>query len=140
MTKKRRRKRKRNLLIAGVGALTLAGGAAAMMRSRRELAAPRNSSVPTPSTSSRPNKLLAVTQQQSLSPRMTAPQRRARGLGKLTKKQRNRLENKYGYNFQTERFGKNISKSSKRKGVKILRSLGRFKKHFGQLAVFSRKA
>ena len=53
--------------------------------------------------------------------------RRDRGLGRLSIKQKNRLENNYGYDFNRRRFRSGVSRSAKRKGVRVLKSLGRFK-------------
>ena len=61
--------------------------------------------------------------------RPSAAERRDRGLGRLTNKQRSRLSNKYGYDLEQRRFRKSASASSRRKGVKLLKSLGKFSRY-----------
>ena len=52
--------------------------------------------------------------------------RQGDGLRRLSLAQENKLVNQYGYDLTKKRFRKGVSKSSKRKGVKLLKSLGRF--------------
>lgn len=69
-------------------------------------------------------------------PRLSPFYRRAAALNRLTDKQRNRLTNRFGFDLKSQRFGNRVSGSSKRKGTKILKRLGRFKMLGSAIATF----
>ena len=127
--KRQRQRRRKKLLLAGAGGAIAVTGAvgAALLYSRKQKSKIRSNQEGFVSTTTQGKPPSGSKKTQPL-PKPTAAELRTRGFGRLTKQQRNNLENKYGYNFQTQRFGNNISKSSRRKGVKILRSVGRFKR------------
>lgn len=128
--KKRRRRLRRNLIIAGTGGTILAAGlAGAKLASSRASGRNRNpSGITRGYTSPQTN-----TTQESINllpaskVKLSSKARRDRGLARLSVKQRQNLENKYGYSLETQSFRKNISKSSRRKAAKIMKSLGRFR-------------
>ena len=118
---KNKRKKNRQKLIAvgagGVGAIALGGIAYKMLKKKKIVNSSNSINTKTPKPTFLPPG-------RKLSP----SSRRDRGFAKLTAKQKNRLENNYGYDFENRRFKKKVSKSAKRKGVKILKSLGEFKR------------
>jgi hypothetical protein len=144
---KRLKKNKRKYILTGVAITGAAAAAAIVARQRKAgrisqgIAAPRSDvNVPIdPILEAAAYKAKPLVQdrlaphvQKKLSlkekaSKPSASSRRKRGFNRLTKSQKNRLENNFGYDLKRNRFRPNISKSSRKKGIKLLKSLGRFR-------------